>query len=98
MPISRRTHHLPFVRNGFSDSAQNFGLGTTLKPFGLRRLNKSARALGPLSLYQIHYSDNYQHTHVCMLIIIKCFHRNTWPSLPFYRTMVAAILFLVRNP
>ena len=47
MPISRRTHHLPFVRNGFSDSAQNFGLGITLKPFGLRRLNKSARALGP---------------------------------------------------
>ena len=47
MPISRRTHHLPFVRNGFSDSAQNFGLETTLKPFGLRRLNKSARALGP---------------------------------------------------
>ena len=47
MPISRRTHHLPFVRNGFSDSARNFGLGTTLKPFGLRRLNKSARALGP---------------------------------------------------
>ena len=54
-----------------------------------------------LSLYHIHYSDNYQHTHVyivCMLIIIKWFHRNTCPSLPFYRTMVAAILFLVRIP
>ena len=32
-------------------------------------------------LYNIHYSDNYQHTHVCMLIIIKCLHRNTCPSL-----------------
>ena len=55
MPISPRTHHLPFVRNGFSDSAQNFGLGTTLKPFGLRRLNKSARALGPVR--QTHETD-----------------------------------------
>ena len=53
MPISRRTHHLPFVRNGFSDSAQNFGLGTTLKPFGLRRLNKSARALGPYTELEV---------------------------------------------
>ena len=34
-----------------------------------------------LFLYDIHYSDNYQHTHVCMLIIIKCFHRITCPSL-----------------
>ena len=43
--VSLRTHHL-FVRNKFSDSAQNFGLETTLKPFGLRQLNKSACVLG----------------------------------------------------
>ena len=47
MPISPITHHLPFVRNEFSNSAQNSGRETTLKPFGLRRLNKSAWALGP---------------------------------------------------
>ena len=72
-PISCRTHHLPFVRNGFSDSAQNFGLGTTLKPFGLGRLNKSARALGPLEDQHMEWKPAGQPEHAslkqCQLIV-----------------------------
>ena len=73
MPISRRTHHLPLVRNRFSDSAQNFGLGTTLKPFGLRRLNKSARALGPLP-YSLKRNANFYY--------LICLHTNKWDLNP----------------
>ena len=59
MPISPINHHLPFVRNEFSDSAQNSGLDTTLKTFGLRRLNKSAWAHGPLRYMVFKECDDY---------------------------------------
>ena len=61
MPISPITYHLPFARNGFSDSAQNSGLDTTLKPFGLRRLNKSAWALGSY-FEHLKYSGTHNYT------------------------------------
>ena len=38
MPISPITHHLLFVSNEFSDSAQNSGLEATPKPFGQAKL------------------------------------------------------------
>ena len=74
MPISRRTHHLPFVRNGFSDSAQNFGLGTTLKPFGLRRLNKSARALGPY-LFLVPHGSAAENRHLGARLLLQPLQR-----------------------
>ena len=59
------THYMPFVRIGFSGSAHNCGLETTLKPFGLRRLNKSAHALGPVNQKCKCHSEYYS-TVLCL--------------------------------
>ena len=41
MSFSEKTQRLRHLRNGFSESAQNFELETIFKPFGLRHVIKS---------------------------------------------------------